>query len=216
MTSASETHSTFSVPGWDRMSRHPNSAALLALLILQLSSVSPAVAATGNVDPTTSSIPMRTVLHYVQGAWTSPAAVILGSEEEWIRWNKTMVASKRAVAPEPLPPGVDWAQEVLLVVSLGEQPTIVHLELEPPLRSGRKFSISGQVERTPIQSFSAPCHVVALNRSHARDIVLDPMLGLLEPYAGGVPLPGNRTRASNEPVQLFGPVSWGGVKHRYH
>src|SRR5688500_1964420 len=136
MTSAA-TPSKLSVPGWGRMSRHPNSTALLALLLLLLSSVAPAVAATGNEDPTTSSIPMRTVLRYVQGSWTSRVAVILGSEDEWNRWNNTMVASKRAVAPEPLPPGVDWTQEVLLVVSLGEQPTIVHLELEPPLRSGR-------------------------------------------------------------------------------
>ena len=193
-----------------------SAAALLTLLILLLSSVESAVAATGAEGPTTSSIPMRTVLRYVQGAWTSRVAVILGSEEEWIRWNHTMVASKRAVAPEPLPSGVDWAQEVLLVVSLGEQPTIVRLELEPPLRSGRKFSISGQVETTPIQAFSAPCHVVALNRSHAKDIVLDPRLGVLEPYAGSVPLPGNRARASNEPVQFISPVSWGEVKHRYH
>ena len=215
MTSASRSHSTSSMAGRDRMSRHPNSSALPTLLILLLSSFASAVAAKGTDDPTTSAIPMRTVLHYVQGAWTSRAAVILGSEEEWIRWNHTMVASKRAVAPEPLPAGVDWAQEVLLVVSLGEQPTIVHLELEPPLRSGRKFSISGQVETTPIQSYSAPCHVVALNRSHAKDIVLDPRIGVLEPYAGSVPLPGNRARASNDPVQLS-PVSWGEVKHRYH
>ena len=189
---------------------------LLALLVLLLSFVASAVAAKGTEDPTTSSIPMRTVLRHVLGSWTSPAAVILGSEDEWKSWNNAMVAAKRAVAPEPLPSGVDWAHEVLLVVALGEQPTIVNFELEPPLRSGRKFSIGGRIEITPIQSYSSPCHVVALNRSHADAIVLDPRLGVLESLIESMPSPENRARISNAPVLPISPVSWGELKHCYH
>lgn len=134
--------------------------------------------------PAAWTIPLRTLMDYVDGAWTGRASVVLRSPDEWIRWNKSMVDAGRAYGPEDLPEGVDWNHEAVLVVTLGEQPTVTAVEFDEPRRKGRKVRIHGRIKSTLVQAISTPCRVVAFNRRHADDLELDPVLGTLEDPPG--------------------------------
>jgi len=168
---------------------------------------------------------MRTVLRFSMSAWVSPAAVVLRSPDEWTRWNNQMAESERAVAPEPLPTGVDWNHEVLLVVALGEFTSFTTFELDPPVKSGHSLYFTGRIEPSWTQTFSSPAHVVAVDRRYADSIELDPAIGVLEDPFG---LPARRKAAEPGEIlavtgrlELAGPAvpatasSWGALKHRF-
>ena len=176
--------------------------------------------------PAPRVVPMRKVFQSTDGAWTSPAAVILRSADEWIRWNDRMVADDRAYGAEPLPDGVDWDREIVLVVTLGLRPTITTLELDPPQRFGRGVRITGRIEDLYSSGNSTPCHVIALDRRYADDIELDPSLGTLEPALDpGDPPPGGHRRGAHaigriaplsQPALPAPRTTWGAIKHQFH
>jgi hypothetical protein len=166
------------------------------------------VAAFAATDAGAAPVTMRTVLCYSLGAWVTPAAVVLRNPQEWTLWNESMVAAGRALAAEPVPQGVDWRREILLVVAIGERTTLTTFELEPPRRSGHHLYFTGRIETSCTQSFSSPSHVVALNRRFADSIELDPTIGTLEnPCALQRPAVPAGTMADSP--------SWGAMKHQY-
>jgi hypothetical protein len=156
---------------------------------------------------------MRTILCYSLGAWTSPVAVILRCPQQWTLWNESMVATGRAAGAEPLPCGVDWSREVLLVVAIGECNTLTTFELNPPQRSGHRLYFTGRIEITPTPSFSSPCHVVAIDRRFADALELDPSIGVLEDPCGL--LTRHTGIASANMITNAKHHSWGALKHEY-
>lgn len=165
-------------------------------------------AALATTDATATPVMMRTILRYSQGAWVCPVAVVVRDSCQWTRWNESMVAAGRAAGIEPVPCGVDWSREVLLVVAIGERNTLTTFELNPPRRSGHRLSFTGRIETSSMASFSSPCHVVAIDRRFADAIELDPAIGTLE-----------NPCALLRPAVLTGATiaapSWGAMKHQY-
>ena len=130
--------------------------------------------------PAATTIPLRTLMDYVDGAWTGQASIVLRSPDEWVRWNQAMVDAGLAYGAEELPAGVDWHHESVLVVTAGEQATVSVVEMDPPERKGRKVRIHGRIKATLAQGISTPARVVAFERRHADDLELDPTLGQLQ------------------------------------
>lgn len=161
-------------------------------------------------EPAAAPVTTRMILHTSLGAWVSPVAVVLRSPEEWTLWNSSMVAAERAVAAEPVPPGIDWNREVVLVVAIGERSTFTTFELLPPRRSGHRLHFTGRIEASWTQSFSAPCHAVALDRRFADGIELDPGIGVLESA-----FPGVHATSARRGAIAAGDRSWGELKNAY-
>jgi len=117
------------------------------------------------------AVATRTVMQYGQGAWTAPAAVVLKSEGAWNAWNAMMVRKGKAVGAEAVPAGVDWKEEVLLVVTLGEN---LNQDWSVALAGATSNGLSTQVtlQLTPGQGGSSPCVVVAMDRRAALSVSL--------------------------------------------
>lgn len=165
-------------------------------------------AALATTEAIASPVTMRTILRYSQGAWLSPVAVIVHDPWQWTRWNESMVGAERAAGIEPVPSAVDWSREVLLVVAIGERTTLTSFELNPPRRSGHRLYFTGRIETSSMQTFSSPCHVVAIDRRFADAIELDPAIGTLESPCAILRL------AALAGATAAGP-SWGAMKHQY-
>ena len=167
-------------------------------------------AALATTEAIATPVMMRTILRYSQGAWVCPVAVVVRDPLQWTRWNESMVAAGRAAGIEPVPCGIDWSREVLLVVAIGERSSLTTFELNPPQRSGHRLYFTGRIETSSMQTFSSPCHVVAIDRRFADAIELDPAIGTLEDPCG---LLVRRTAIASASADHR---SWGALKHEYH
>lgn len=172
--------------------------------------------------PRGAKVEMRTLLQYSQSAWLMPAAVVLESQEAWDEWNAAAVASGMAMGAETLP-AVDWQNESVLVVAMGEDMNRTWLlELRDPRRHGSVTEITLVLETdydTMEGISSNPCHVVALNKHAARSVKLVAPTG---PMAAGlpsdVPLYGAAPMAGEPMSGLEAapvPTTWGALKADY-
>jgi hypothetical protein len=160
-------------------------------------------------------VSFRTILHYSSGPWLAPDARVLHTPAEWVAWNHDMVRDGKAVAEEPVPAGVDWVKEVVLVATLGELPQSESLQFESVMRFDHVVFFSGHVDIEPVQSFSAPCHVIAFDRRYAGHIRLDGSLGLPDVRGYGPTAPAVPGAERPAPVAEAPRMTWGAIKAAY-
>ena len=158
------------------------------------------------------AVAMRTVLAYDDGAWTSPVAVVLRSAADWTAWNHEMVERGMAVGEEPLPAGIDWSREAVLVVALGGEGSRVRLQ------NARRIGLRTELEAVLSHDGGGeyPCHVVAMDKRLLKDVRLTnaAQCGLpaqVSVYAPAAALATANDAAAPAPVA----ASWGEVKDAY-
>jgi hypothetical protein len=149
-------------------------ATMMALTMVATSGAQAAPAAAPAVDGMSSrwmapAAQMRTLMNYADGAWMAPAAVVLKSAKDWNDWNDDMVAQGKAVGREAMP-NVNWATEVVLVVTLGATENAAALELKNPRRMGLKTEVELAVRYG--QGGAAPAYVVAMDKRMAKSVRL--------------------------------------------
>ena len=156
---------------------------------------------------------MRTLMHYADGAWTAPAAVVLKSAQDWTAWNEEMVASGKAVGMEAMP-NVDWSREAVLVVTLGMSQNPVSMELKNGRRVGLRTEVDLAINWN--EGGSSPCHVVAIDKRMAKNV------RLVNAEAAGlsaqVPAYSSRMIANetmSKTPAVVADASWGEVKDAY-
>ena len=188
-------------------------AAAAMLMMAAAATASPSLAQTDKMPNgwMSRAAEMRTLMHYADGAWTSPAAVVLKSAKDWNDWNEEMVASGKAVGKEAMP-NVDWTREAVLVVTLGES------QMSMDLKNGRRVGLRTEVELSLnwSQGGSTPCQVVAMDKRLAKNV------RLVNAEAAGlsaqVPAYSARTLANqpmSNPPSVVADASWGEVKDMY-
>ena len=166
---------------------------------------------TSRMAPT---IAMRTLMAYDRGAWTSPVAVVLKSEKDWNTWNHEMVERGMAIGEEPVPAGVDWSKEAVLVVALGGG----HVPASRVrLQNARRVGVHIEMEVVASRDGSGayPCHVVAMDKHLLKHVRLAnaARYGLAEQvtvYQAGATL-----AATNASAPIAIAASWGEVKDAY-
>jgi hypothetical protein len=195
---------------------NPRALAAAAMLVMAAAATaSPSMAQTDKMPNgwMSRAAEMRTVMHYADGAWTSPAAVVLKSAKDWNDWNEEMVASGRAVGKEAMP-DVDWSREAVLVVTLGQSQGPVSMDL----KNGRRVGLRTEVELSLNWSAGgySPCQVVAMDKRLARSV------RLVNAEAAGlsaqVPAYSARTLANqsmSNPATAVAAASWGELKDMY-
>jgi len=195
---------------------NPRALAAAAMLVMAAAATaSPSMAQTDKMPNgwMGRAAQMRTLMHYADGAWTSPAAVILKSAKDWNDWNEEMVASGKAVGKEAMP-NVDWTREAVLVVTLGESQSPISMEL----KNGRRVGLRTEVELSVNWSDggSAPCQVVAMDKRLAKNIRL--VNAEVAGLSAQVPAYSSRNLANqlngNAPTAVA-EASWGEVKDAY-
>jgi hypothetical protein len=188
-----------------------------AVLATMMASGSAQAVQTEGMNP---AVPMRTLMQYGQGAWMAPEAVVLDSPQAWAAWNQECVAGGMAMGAEPAPAGVDWAHEVVLVVSAGELPASARLTLSDARRTRAGVSVNVSVEMGEGMGYSAPCHVVTLSRHAARSV----QLNCVNMTVAGLPLTAQVYGASSllvagadasTPPSTPTARSWGALKADY-
>ena len=190
-------------------------AAALMMLLGAAAMASPSMAQTDKMPNgwLTRTAEMRTLMHYTDGAWTAPAAVILKSAKDWNDWNDMMVARGMAVGKEAMP-NVDWSREAVLVVSLGESESPISMELKNARRMGLRTEIDLALNWS--EGGSSPCQVVAMDKRLARNVRLvnAEAAGLsaqVPAYSAMMPLA--QQQSGTAPV--IAAASWGEVKDAY-
>jgi len=156
---------------------------------------------------------MRTLLHYADGAWTAPTAVILKSAKDWNDWNDMMVARGMAVGREAMP-NVDWTREAVLIVTLGESRSPISLELKNARRNGLRTEIELALNWS--EGGSAPCQVVAMDKRLAKNVRLvnaetAGLASQVPAYSAGM----NPTQQQSGAMPVIADASWGEVKDLY-
>jgi len=160
------------------------------------------------------TVAMRTVMAYDDGAWTSPVAVVLKSPGDWKSWNHEMVERGMAVGEEPVPAGVDWSKEAVLVVAVGGgNVPASRVRLQNAHRVGLHTEL--EVAASGDGSGSYPCHVVAMDKHLLKYVRLTNgvQCGLGEQvsvYEAGATL-----AAANASAPTAIAASWGEVKDAY-
>jgi hypothetical protein len=149
-------------------------ATMMTLTMVATSGAQAAPAAAPALDGMSSrwmapAAQMRTLMNYADGAWMAPAAVVLKSAKDWNDWNDDMVAQGKAVGREAMP-NVNWATEVVLVVTLGATENAAALELKNPRRMGLKTEVELAVRYG--QGGAAPAYVVAMDKRMAKSVRL--------------------------------------------
>jgi hypothetical protein len=160
------------------------------------------------------SLPMRTLMAYDDGAWTSPVAVVLNSPAAWTAWNHEMVARGMAIGEEPVPAGVDWSKEAVLVVALGGGSVPAsRVRLENAHRVGLTTEVVVQPSTDGVGEY--PCHVVAMSRQLLKHVQIAnaAQCGLAEQVAVYAASPAVAAANSGTPTAIA--VSWGEVKDAY-
>ena len=195
---------------------NPRALAAAAMLVMAAAATaSPSLAQTDRMPNgwMSRTAEMRTLMHYTDGAWTAPAAVILKSAQDWNAWNEEMVAAGKAVGKEAMP-NVDWSREAVLVVALGESQNPISVEL----KNGRRVGLRTEIELSMNwnEGGSSPCHVVAIDKRLAKNV------RLVNAEAAGlsaqVPAYSSRMIANQSMGDAPGVVadaSWGQVKDAY-
>lgn len=159
-----------------------------------------------------TAAPLRSLMHYVSGAWLTPVATILTSSGSWSSWSAEMLLRGRSVGYEEEPAGVDWRTEAVLVVSLGEVDRTAAISLCEANRWGTRLRICGKAEWGCDNEFSTPCHVVAFPRRWLGRVTLDPRLPL-PPLSIDALNDASTLHPANQP---WAPsTSWGRLKARY-
>ena len=185
---------------------NPQALAAAALMLLMAGAADVMASPSRWVAP---AAPMRTLMHYTDGAWLAPTALVLKSAKDWNDWNDDMVAQGKAVGREAMP-AVDWAKESVVVVTMGQGGA--SLELKNARRVGLRTEIELALNWS--EAGAAPCHVVAMGKH------LVNRLRLVNAEAAGlsaqVPAYSQRMQvaspnSTSEPVAL----SWGEVKDAY-
>ena len=191
-------------------------AAAAAMMVMAAAAMaSPSMAQTDKMPNGWLSRPaaMRTLMHYADGAWTAPAAVILKSAKDWNDWNDMMVARGMAVGKEAMP-NVDWTRESVLVVALGESESPISLDLKNARRNGLRTEIELAVNWG--EGGSAPCQVVAMDKRLARNVRLvnAEAAGLsAQVPAYSAQMIANQQQSDATPV--IADASWGEMKDLY-
>ena len=160
------------------------------------------------------TVAMRTLMAYDDGAWTSPVAVVLKSVADWAAWNHEMVERGMAVGEEPVPAGVDWSKEAVLVVALGGgHVPASRVRLQNAHRVG--VHIEMEVVASRDGSGAYPCHVVAMDKHLLKYVRLAnaAQCGLAEQVA--VYQAGATLAATNASAPVAIAASWGEVKDAY-
>ncbi|MEP7027739.1 MAG: hypothetical protein ABI960_04010 [Candidatus Eisenbacteria bacterium] len=194
------------------MSKVARTAMALGLVLAYATQAS--AAGRGQADPRiVSTVAMRTVMAYDDGAWTSPVAVVLNSPSDWSAWNKDMVDQGMAIGEESLPAGVDWSREAVVVVALGEGRGS-RVRLEQAVRLGLRTELAVNASQGGHGSY--PCHVVALDRRLTRNLRLSNAAECGLPssvsiYRQGAPAAASSTTPGDTPVA----ISWGEMKDAY-
>jgi hypothetical protein len=196
--------------------RAMNSKTLVAaamMMVMVAASVSSANAAS-HLPGLGRHVPTHTVLKYKMGAWTVPTAMVLTSADAWTKWNQDMVAAGKAIAAEPVPAGVDWKTESVLVVTLGccranpigvdlanAERVALHTDVELSLAYGEEGA-------------AYPAVAVAMNKQLASSLRLvnGAQAGLPTDVSTYSPEPVTST-VSSASTQVA--VSWGEVKGAY-
>lgn len=181
-----------------------------ALSVALMATGAPAAQAAAPAPLRAPNAAMRTLMCYLDGAWTAPAAVVLRSAKDWIDWNDEMVARGMAAGCEPLPANVNWAREAVLVVSAGSNAAAV--ELKNARRIGLRLEVELAISYH--EGGMSPCHVVAMDKrllknvrvTNAQQIGLAPQV---QPYSPNAAL----VSTQSMPVNLA--ASWGEVKDAY-
>ncbi len=194
--------------------RAMNSKTMVAAAMMMAMAVMAARSASASplADLGGHEVKTRTLMKYYQGAWTAPTAVVLKSAADWTAWNKDMVARGQAVGEEAAPTNVDWNHEAVLVLSLGLNPDgRMALDLAGALRKGQHTDLRLNVSYN--QGGSAPCVVVAMQRSQADRVMLPdgPQVGLpamAQEYTAAPALAANAASANVA-------ATWGEMKDTY-
>jgi hypothetical protein len=164
---------------------------------------------TSRMAPT---VAMRTLMAYDDGAWTSPVAMVLKSAADWTAWNHEMVERGMAIGEEPVPAGVDWSTEAVLVVALGPG-AASRVRLQNAHRVG--LHIEMEAVASSGGSGAYPCHVVAMNKQLLKHVRLlnAAQCGLAEQvhaYQAGATV-----ASANAGTPTAVAASWGEVKDAY-
>lgn len=159
------------------------------------------------------SAEMRTVMHYTEGAWMAPTAVILKNKQDWKDWNEEMVAMGKAVGAETAP-NVDWAREAVLVVTMGESYRPVSLDLKNGRRVGLRTEVELQVNWN--EGGSAPCQVIAMDKRLARNVrLLNAEAIGLSPQVPTYSSRANTAQPNSGAPAVVADLSWGYLKDAY-
>lgn len=164
------------------------------------------------ISRTAPAVAMRTLLAYDDGAWTSPVAIVLRSAADWTSWNHEMVERGMAIGEEPMPAGIDWNREAVMVVALGGEGSRVRLQ------NARRIGLRTELDAALSQDGTGeyPCHVVAMDKRLLKNVRLTnaAQCGLpaqVSIYVPGAALASTNSAAAPAPVA----TSWGEVKDAY-
>ena len=153
----------------------------------------------------------RTVEAYDLSAWVAPTAIVLQSAGAWKSWNEKMAEQGLAVAAEAVPENVDWSNESVVVVALGELSDAYHLQLAGAHRDIKGTHVSLTLESG--RGGTSPAVVLALSKKDAARMTLNcdaVILPEVEMYSEPAALAGG-TIGEPSAVQL----SWGAMKAEY-
>jgi hypothetical protein len=192
--------------------------ATLVAMTMAMAAVAPTADAApraGMRDLTARTVNCRAVATYGMSAWVAPMAVVVTSPVAWSQWNAEQVNAGRALAEEALPADVDWAKEVVVVLSVGELSAPLAVELTGAQKKNAQTLLNLRVLTG--QGGNCPALVLALDRANCKNVRL-----VVSDYElAGVPLApetyaGTATLASaGNDDGLTVVTSWGAIKAEY-
>lgn len=190
-------------------------AAALLMVMAAAATASPSMAQTEKMPNgwMSRAAQTRTLMHYADGAWTAPAAVILKSAKDWNDWNEMMVARGMAVGKEAMP-NVDWTREAVLVVTLGESQSPISMDLKNARRVGLRTEIDLALNWN--EGGSAPCEVIAMDKRLARNVrLVNAEAAGLSAQVPAYSALANGMQNQSEATPVIAAASWGEVKDAY-
>jgi hypothetical protein len=199
------------------------------------------VVAESSPDPchsqTTPSMKQLTLEQYPDGAWTTPCVFLATSEEQWQRLMTEMEERGELVfVPAPPPPKVNWKNENVIVISLGQIPTNGYaVEIRSVGRKSRTalLDICITMPSDPLrpQVLTFPYHMVQVAKTGVDNVEVCAETHEFSQGSNRVPPGMSDERRADQEVGVLGmagfrnltpavpaaeeTATWGGLKARY-
>jgi len=160
----------------------------------------------------------------LNGMWKAPVLVYAGNAAQWRDVMGRMAQSGELDYSPPVPEGVDWNRQAVVLVSLGSYPNYQYngVQIKEVRLSGRRLLVDVSVEpgQPNMGMNTAPYHMVVVNCCGSRapglknkdslPVVLSVRTSSAGPEEG---MAGDTGGDTNQPTVM--QLSWGAVKGEY-
>ncbi len=194
---------------------------MLAAALMVAALAAPALAWNGSVGNVKATW-FETIERYMEGQWSAPVLLLVGSAKEWDAAMATIEAEDGfSVLPRPAAPDVDWSEHAVVLLSLGafsSGPCTV--EIVNVGRAGSRGLLDVVVQLPPelaYQTFVAPYHLIKVERRGLKTVEAN--YAYQVGAAKAVAAPASAEMAGGPSDEENGldsqPLTWGSLKAQF-